>query len=328
MQPIAKDFYSVLDIPPGTSKEDIRQAYLRLARRYHPDVNDDPQSRDRFEEINQAYTILSDDEARIFYNLYREGAEEDDNGGWGGNDYYQDAPLPWWQRNTSTLGVGLAVTCILTAYGLVLYVPNFQSGVYNTRSSVTETELANRAALTQEAIANLDKESKTPSAPSGGKGTPPAASQESVDAAMKAVTIPAPQVKPKPALQPPASALVPAPPTKTEVPPTQVAKAAVPLTLETPMRAYEMLAYYALVVGDLAEFKSALDLAHRQDPAFSKINSLITAHNLLQSKKTTPGNTLQSLRRQVIRENAARLTPSQLESLSQSVQDWQILEDS
>lgn len=325
MQPIAKDFYSVLDIPPGTSKEDIRQAYLRLARRYHPDVNDDPESRDRFEEINQAYTILSDDEARIFYNLYREGAEEDEASGWGGNDYYQAAPLPWWQRNTSTLGVGLAVTCILTAYGLVLYLPNLQSSVYSTRSSVTEIERANRAVLTQEAIA-LDKESKAPSSQSDVKGTPSAAPQESVDAAIKPVTVPAPQVKPVP--KPPASALVPAPPTKTAVPPTQVAKAAVPLTLETPTRAYEMLAYYALVVGDLKQFKSALDLAHRQDPSFSKINSLILAHQQLQSRKTAPGNMLQSLRRQVIRENAARLTPSQLESLSQSVQDWQILEDS
>ncbi len=326
MQPIAKDFYSVLDIPPGTSKEDIRQAYLRLARRYHPDVNDDPQSRDRFEEINQAYTILSDDEARIFYNLYREGAEEDDASGWGGNDYYQAPPSAWWQRNTSTLGVGLAVTCILTAYGLVLYMPNFQSGVYSTRSSVTETERPNRVVLAQEAITNLDKESKTPPSPSEVKGTPPAATQESVDAAMKAVTVPAPQVKPAP--KPPASALVPPPPTKTGVPPTQVAKAAVPLTLETPTRAYEMLAYYALVVGDLTQFKSALDLAHRQDPSFGAINSLITGHKLLQSRETTPRNMLQSLRRQVIRENGARLTPSQLESLSQSVQDWQILEDS
>jgi curved DNA-binding protein CbpA len=279
MQPIAKDFYSVLDIPPGTnSKEEIRQAYLRLARRYHPDVNDDPRSRERFEEINQAYTILSDDEARIFYNLYREGAEEDDLGGWSDNDYEQEVSLAWWQRNPSTLGVGLAVTCVLAAYGLVLYMPNFQSEAY-TRSSMTKPERANRAVLPQDAIQNLDldKDSKTRSEDSGSKETLP----------------------------------------------TPVAKEADPLTLETPARAYEMLAYYALVVGDLNQFKSALDLAHRADPSFSKINSLILSHQQLQSRKTALGNMLQSLRRQVIRENAARLTPSQLESLSQSVQNWQ-----
>jgi curved DNA-binding protein CbpA len=310
---IAKDFYSVLDIPPGTSKEEIRQAYLRLARRYHPDVNDDPRSRERFEEINQAYTILSDDEARIFYNLYREGAEEDDLGGWSDNDYEQDVPLAWWQRNTSTVGVGLAVTCVLAAYGLVLYVPNFQGGAY-PRSSVAESERVNRAVLSQDVMKNLDKNSK--SEPSEFKKTPQATIQEPADTAMKAVTIPAPL------------GVQPVLPPKTEVPPTPFAKEAVSSTLETPGRAYEMLAYYALVVGDLKQFKSALDLAHREDSSFSKINSLILSHQQLQSRKMNPGNILQSLRRQVIRENAARLTPSQLESLRQSVQNWQILEDS
>jgi curved DNA-binding protein CbpA len=296
MQPVAKDFYSVLDIPPGTSKEDIRQAYLRLARQYHPDLNDDPQSRERFEEINQAYTILSDDEARIFYNLYREGAEEDDFGGWGGGDYYPDAPSTWWQRNTSTLGVGLAVTCVLTAYGLVLYMPNFQGGVYTTRSSVSESERI-------DAAKNLDKDSKVRSESSNPKETPPVATKESTGVVVETV-VPTAQSKPT------------------------VAKAAVPLALETPVRAYEMLAYYALVVGDLKQFESALDLAHRQDASFSAVNSLILAHQQLQSRKTNPGNILQSLRRQVIRENVARLTPLQLESLTQSVQDWQVLEDS
>jgi curved DNA-binding protein CbpA len=315
---IAKDFYSVLDIPPGTSKEEIRQAYLRLARRYHPDVNDDPRSRERFEEINQAYTILSDDEARIFYNLYREGAEEGDGdlGAWNNNEYEQyeqDVPLAWWQRNTSTLGVGLAVTCVLAAYGLVLSMPNFQGGAY-TRSSVTESERASRAVLSQDATKNLDKESK--SEPSEFKKTPQATIQEPANTAMKAVTIPAP-VGGQPVLSP-----------KTEALATPFAKVADPLTLETPARAYEMLAYYALVVGDLNQFNSALDLAHRADPSFSKINSLVLSYQKLRSRKATLGNMLQSLRRQVIRENAARLTPSQLESLRQSVQNWQILEDS
>ena len=129
MHPIAKDFYSILDIPPDTSKEEIRQAYLRLARRYHPDLNDDPRSRERFEEIHQAYTILSDDEARIFYNLDREEAVEDDLSDLCDPDGYQDDPLFWWQRHASTLGLGLAVTCVLIAYGLVLYMPNVQRGV-------------------------------------------------------------------------------------------------------------------------------------------------------------------------------------------------------
>jgi curved DNA-binding protein CbpA len=303
---IAKDFYSVLDIPPGTSKEEIRQAYLRLARRYHPDVNDDPRSRERFEEINQAYTILSDDEARIFYNLYREGAEEDDLEVWSSSDYYPEAaPLAWWQRNTSTLGVGLAVTCVLAAYGLVIYMPSFQNEAY-TRAPVTESVVPHSTST------KSDQTSKTRFEPSSLEKTPQAAIQETSNAA----TAPTPQVKPN-ALEPISPAVVTDP---LGIPPMLSTQTAVPLALETPARAYEMLAYYALVVGDLNQFKSALDLAHRKDSSLKPINSLILSHQQMRSRKMSLGNTLQALRRQVIRENAARLTPPQLEALSQSVQ--------
>jgi DnaJ-class molecular chaperone len=49
---LTKDFYSVLDIDPETDKEDIRLAYIQLARRYHPDLSKAPDARERFEEIN------------------------------------------------------------------------------------------------------------------------------------------------------------------------------------------------------------------------------------------------------------------------------------
>jgi hypothetical protein len=306
---IAKDFYSVLDIPPGTSKEEIRQAYLRLARRYHPDVNDDPRSRERFEEINQAYTILSDDEARIFYNLYREGAEEDDLGVWSSNEYYPEAPpLAWWQRNTSTLGVGLAVTCVLAAYGLVIYMPSFQNEAY-TRAPVTAST---ESVVQQNTLAKSDQASKTRVEPSRLEKTPLAIQETS-----NAVTAPTPQVTPN-TLKPIAPAVVTDP---LGVPPMLATQTAVPLASETPARAYEMLAYYALVVGDLNQFKSALDLAHRKDSSLGPINSLILSHQQMRSRKMSLGNMLQALRRQVIRENAARLTPPQLESLSQSVRN-------
>jgi DnaJ-class molecular chaperone len=73
---LAKDFYSVLDIDPEMEKEEIRKAYLQLALRYHPDMSKAPDARERFEEINQAYSILSDDDSRFFYNLYFKGAHE------------------------------------------------------------------------------------------------------------------------------------------------------------------------------------------------------------------------------------------------------------
>ncbi len=61
---MTKDFYTVLDIPPGTDQAGIEEAYLDLAHSQAPNVLD------RFEEINLAYSILSNKQARFFYNLY------------------------------------------------------------------------------------------------------------------------------------------------------------------------------------------------------------------------------------------------------------------
>ncbi len=106
---MAKDFYSVLDIPPFTSKEEIRDAYLRLARQYHPDVSEDPSAKEHFEEISQAYTILSDDEARIFYNLYFTGAQEDED-----DQGDLESSLTWWQKHAAKLTVTMVLAGALT----------------------------------------------------------------------------------------------------------------------------------------------------------------------------------------------------------------------
>ena len=121
---MAKDFYSVLDIPSSTSKEEIRQAYLRLAREYHPDVSNDPRARERFEEVHQAYVILSDYEARKYYNLYREGgmekaAQEDES------SYAPPIHLLWWQKLAIFGIVLLGILGILALCGLMLYLPYF-----------------------------------------------------------------------------------------------------------------------------------------------------------------------------------------------------------
>ena len=57
---MARDFYEVLGVPRNASTETIQQAYRKLARRNHPDVNKDPAAEDRFKEINEAYHVLSD----------------------------------------------------------------------------------------------------------------------------------------------------------------------------------------------------------------------------------------------------------------------------
>ncbi len=116
---MAKDFYSVLDIPSTTSQEEIRQAYLRLARRYHPDLSEDPSTRERFEEVHLAYVILSDYEARKKFNLYRQGGIEKASKEEALN-YAPLAPLLWWQKLAICGIVLLGLLGILALFGMML----------------------------------------------------------------------------------------------------------------------------------------------------------------------------------------------------------------
>jgi DnaJ-class molecular chaperone len=67
----AKDYYAVLGVKRAASEKEIRQAYRRLARKHHPDVNPgDKAAEERFKEINAAYEVLSDADKRRKYDLY------------------------------------------------------------------------------------------------------------------------------------------------------------------------------------------------------------------------------------------------------------------
>jgi curved DNA-binding protein len=68
-----KDYYAVLGVPPDADEQAIKQAYRKLARQYHPDVNPgDKQAEERFKEINEAYQALSDPERRRKYDDLRQ----------------------------------------------------------------------------------------------------------------------------------------------------------------------------------------------------------------------------------------------------------------
>ena len=75
----AKDYYATLGVPKGSSAKEIRQAYRRLARQYHPDVNPgDKAAEARFKEINAAHEVLSDAENRKKYDRYGDQWEHAD----------------------------------------------------------------------------------------------------------------------------------------------------------------------------------------------------------------------------------------------------------
>lgn len=68
-----KDYYEVLGVPRDATADDIKRAYRKLARKYHPDVSKDAQAEARFKELGEAYAVLKDTEKRAAYD--RVGAQ-------------------------------------------------------------------------------------------------------------------------------------------------------------------------------------------------------------------------------------------------------------
>lgn len=84
-----RDLYEVLDVDRNSSKAELKKAYRKLAKKYHPDLNpDDEESAEKFKEINLAYEILSDDTKREQYDRYGSAAFE--NGGMGSGGFGMD----------------------------------------------------------------------------------------------------------------------------------------------------------------------------------------------------------------------------------------------
>ncbi|KAK9149603.1 hypothetical protein Scep_008360 [Stephania cephalantha] len=77
----AADYYSTLGVSKSASAKEIKAAYRRLARQYHPDVNKQPGATEKFKEISAAYEVLSDDKKRSLYDQYGEAGVKSSVGG-------------------------------------------------------------------------------------------------------------------------------------------------------------------------------------------------------------------------------------------------------
>ena len=65
-----RDYYEILGLGKSASQDEIKSAFRNLARKYHPDVNKEPDSEERFKEINEAFMVLSDEEKRSVYDRF------------------------------------------------------------------------------------------------------------------------------------------------------------------------------------------------------------------------------------------------------------------
>jgi curved DNA-binding protein len=72
-QKTVKDYYAVLGVSQHASLEEIRLAYRRCARAFHPDLSTDPDAEARFREVNEAYEVLANAEKRRAYDYFTTG---------------------------------------------------------------------------------------------------------------------------------------------------------------------------------------------------------------------------------------------------------------
>lgn len=85
-----KNYYDILGVGKDASPEDIKSAYRKLAKKYHPDINKTDEATEKFKEINEAYECLSDPTKKSNYDQFGSASGPQGFGGFGGNGGFGD----------------------------------------------------------------------------------------------------------------------------------------------------------------------------------------------------------------------------------------------
>lgn len=94
-----RDYYEVLGVSKRASKDEIKSAYRKLAKKYHPDVNKEKDAEEKFKEVQEAYDVLFDDQKKATYDQFGHAAFEQNGGqnpfqgGFGGFSGFEDVDL-------------------------------------------------------------------------------------------------------------------------------------------------------------------------------------------------------------------------------------------
>ena len=89
----SRDFYSILGVSRSADSKEIKSAYRKLAKKYHPDANPGKDTTNEFQEVNRAYEVLSDDDKRKRYDMFGEAGVGSSAASEGGSPYGYGSPF-------------------------------------------------------------------------------------------------------------------------------------------------------------------------------------------------------------------------------------------